>query len=283
MNNAETRLVMFNTLVGFGIFGLSSIFGGLTEFKTWLSNNNVTVYYILAEEEVITLPDANVPLFEGINHISLEDDLKTDLYIKYYTNFKGNGTAVQSATEPTDKSQMWLDTNTNELKAWDGSNWVVINDFSDDLDILEGQVTQVVSQVSKLEETSQGITATVTKQEETIKILDGAIQTLDTTITQMSASFTTLGLTINKLGDNFSSTLDNRGLRIFNLEKLTAIFNKNGSGVEKLIAIESIQLQHLLLKKATKETQRHGNIPVISGYWQDVSIKELKDLDTEEV
>ena len=76
-----------------------------------------------------------------------------------------------------------------------------------------------------------------------------AINTIQGTITEMSFNFQTDGLKIGKIGDDVSSTLDNAGLKIFNISKLIAIFNKNGSGIKKLIVTDSIQFQNLLIKK----------------------------------
>ena len=154
-----------------------------------------------------------------------------------------------------------------------------VDDFSDDLGILDGAISETKTALSTLEQSSNKVAITVKETSETVSSLNGTVCTMQGTITQMSSTFSTKGLEINKLGDDFSSTLNNSGLKIYNLTKLNAIFNKNGSGVEKLIATESIQLQHLLLKKANKETKRHGNIPVISGYWQDISIETLEDLE----
>ena len=106
-----------------------------------------------------------------------------------------------------------------------------------------------------------------------------AINTMQGTITEMSFNFQTDGLKIGKIGDDVSSTLDNAGLKIFNISKLIAIFNKNGSGIKKLIVTDSIQFQNLLTKKGRKETKRHGTIDVIQGFWLENLIETLEDLE----
>lgn len=61
----------------------------IESFKTWLSNNNVTVDYILATptEEDIELP--NIALFENNNNIILETEiLPKELYIEYRSKKK---------------------------------------------------------------------------------------------------------------------------------------------------------------------------------------------------
>lgn len=52
-------------------------------FKTWLSENNVTVYYELAEPYFVPLGQTIIPTFEGVNNISLLSNLETELTIDY--------------------------------------------------------------------------------------------------------------------------------------------------------------------------------------------------------
>lgn len=53
-------------------------------FQNWATDNNVSIYALLQTPEIINLPNAKIPLFEGINHIYLVDDLDTQTEIKYY-------------------------------------------------------------------------------------------------------------------------------------------------------------------------------------------------------
>lgn len=110
------------------------------------------------------------------------------------------------------------------------------------------------------------------------------IATLEGTIREMNFNFSTAGLNIGSLGDDVSSTLNNQGLKIYNLSTLIAIFNKNGAGVNKLIAIDSIQLQNLLLKKRSITwtnpfTSTSETIDVVSGFWLKDLIEDLHDLE----
>ena len=61
-------------------------FSTLNEFKTWLNENPVTVYYELVEPKQITLPNTNIPLFDGVNHISLIEDVETTISATYKNN-----------------------------------------------------------------------------------------------------------------------------------------------------------------------------------------------------
>lgn len=53
-------------------------------FVQWLKANPVTIYYIMTESEEIQITPTNVPLFEGENHIQLEEDIETNTSIRYY-------------------------------------------------------------------------------------------------------------------------------------------------------------------------------------------------------
>lgn len=59
----------------------------LADFKSWLKANPVTVYYKLATPETITLQNTDIPLYEGINHVTLVEDLETTTSIIYKKPF----------------------------------------------------------------------------------------------------------------------------------------------------------------------------------------------------
>lgn len=71
-----------------------SDFTSVTDFKTWLSNNNVTLYYVLATPVIEEITDStfieqlngidDVQLFKGINHIStITENQKPILNLEY--------------------------------------------------------------------------------------------------------------------------------------------------------------------------------------------------------
>ena len=56
----------------------------LDDFKAWLSENNVTVYYELAEPTKSNLNQlTNFKTYAGVNHFFLETNLATSFEIKY--------------------------------------------------------------------------------------------------------------------------------------------------------------------------------------------------------
>lgn len=51
----------------------------------------------------------------------------------------GKDAAIQSATEPEDTTQLWYDTINNQLKQFNGTEWIIVNDFSDDISNLKNE------------------------------------------------------------------------------------------------------------------------------------------------
>ena len=64
---------------------------------------------------------------------------------------RGKDAAIQSDTEPADKTYMWLDTSVNPptLKQWNGTSWVVVNDMSSTITQLEQRFTADISTSEK--------------------------------------------------------------------------------------------------------------------------------------
>ena len=60
------------------------------DFKTWLSNNNVELYYQLAKPQIIELGELPEPIktFEGVNNIQLLANLDTEIEVKYALDLK---------------------------------------------------------------------------------------------------------------------------------------------------------------------------------------------------
>lgn len=217
---------------------------------------------------------------------NMKEETQQSTIFKIIHKFNGNFTTTLVCD---------FESNTNTDYKRAGTLNEKINDVSLRVDKNEGVITALVVDVddqserlTRVEATSNALTIQVseTTQElnntkDDVQNNTSNIETLKGTITEMSFSFQTDGLKIGKEGEDINSTLDNAGLKIYNMSTLIAIFNKNGSGMKKVIATESIQLQNLLLKKGTKQTQRHGNINVIQGFWQDNLIETLEDLEVD--
>lgn len=58
----------------------------LAEFKKWLSTHNLKIQGELKEPEVVDLGEVDFELLEGNSTLNLEEDLKSNMSIKYYTD-----------------------------------------------------------------------------------------------------------------------------------------------------------------------------------------------------
>ena len=116
--------------------------------------------------------------------------------------------------------------------------------------------------------------------EETIDSIQNDIDENRETINSMSYSFGTDDLQIAKSDDPVNMKLNNAGVKIYNYSTLMAIFNKNGSGIKKLITTESIQLQNLMLKKRQIKIN-NVDTDVISGFWLVNLIQDISDLEVQ--
>lgn len=115
--------------------------------------------------------------------------------------------------------------------------------------------------------------------EETLSSIQNETSKVAENVKQMAYSFGTDDLQIARSDDPNNMRINNSGLKIYNLSKLISIFNKNGSGINKLIVVNSFQLQNLMLKKRQITIPGDTNpIDVISGFWLNNLIESLDDL-----
>ena len=96
---------------------------------------------------------------------------------------------------------------------------------------------------------------------------------LEGRLSDMSFNFSTLGLRIATTLDPNNSLFDNTGIKVYNYEKLTAIFNNKGSGIDKLIVTGTAQIGYLKFQKSTKNGK-----PVTKIYHLKNLIEDLEDL-----
>ncbi len=145
----------------------------------------------------------------------------------------------------------------------------VEDDLSRSIEVVEGRVTTI-------EQTNSEYKISLEKR---ITTMQDGIATATNNIQKMSFSFGTDDLQIARSDDPNNMRINNSGLKIYNLSKLISIFNKNGSGINKLIVVNSFQLQNLMLKKRQITIPGDTNpIDVISGFWLNNLIESLDDL-----
>lgn len=196
-------------------------------------------------------------------------------------------------------------------ETFEENDWIIATKYTDDtkanqvgedLTILSGTVTEIKKNVDSLSSTMANTTELVNEQGEKIGDLqvqqsqvtqtvndfdisiknvqksletaNGTIQTLEGTITDMSFNFSTKGLSVGTSTDANNSLLDNTGIRVYNYEKLNAIFNNKGSGIDKLIVTGTAQIGYLKFVKSTKNGKKVTKI-----YHLKNLIEDLTDLE----
>lgn len=196
-------------------------------------------------------------------------------------------------------------------ETFEENDWIIATKYTDDtkanqvgenLTILSGTVAEIRDDVDSLSSTMTNTTELVNEQGEKIGDLqvqqsqvtqtvndfdisiknvqksletaNGTIQTLEGTITDMSFNFSTKGLSVGTSTDANNSLLDNTGIRVYNYEKLNAIFNNKGSGIDKLIVTGTAQIGYLKFVKSTKNGKKVTKI-----YHLKELIEDLEDLE----
>ena len=196
-------------------------------------------------------------------------------------------------------------------ETFEKNDWIIATKYTDDtkanqvgenLTILSGTVTEIRKDVDKLDTTMTNTTSLVDEQGRSIGILqeqqsevtqtvnnfdismknvqktldtqNGTIQTLEGKITDMNFSFSTKGLSVGTSSDANNSLLDNHGIKVYNYEKLNAIFNNKGSGIEKLIVTGTAQIGYLKFVKSTKNNKKVTKI-----FHLKELIEDLEDLE----
>ena len=215
-----------------------------------------------------------------------------DLWIKDEELYRCQTTKASSETfEEND----WIiatkytdDTKANQV----GENLTILSgtvaEIRDDVDILSSTMTNTTElvneqgekigdlqvQQSQVTQTVNDFDISIKNVQRSLETANGTIQTLEGTITEMNFNFSTKGLKIGTSADGNNSLYDNKGIRVYNYEKLNAIFNNKGSGIDKLIVTGTAQIGYLKFVKSTKNGKKVTKI-----YHLKELIEDLTDLE----
>lgn len=184
----------------------------LADFKSWLQANPVTVYYILKTPETITLPNTNIPLYEGINHVTLVEDLETTTSIKYLRKTPISG--EYALNQDLNKTNSNLADTNNQLSQTqsdiDNTKTNLNNNYynKEQVDSINSTTTQNITQIrNSMEQNITSTNASISKIQE--EITNGVSK-----VTTTTGTFDENGLNISKSGQPMSSTLDWDGLEV---------------------------------------------------------------------
>ena len=163
---------------------------------------------------------------------------------------------LQNQLDTTNSKQSELETNLN-------NNYMTSEQVNAQTDSLSKEIEVTNTKVSELKTTIDGVNITV--------------QTLGATISDMSYAFKTDALTISTSASKVNSKFDNTGVKVYNYEKLMAIFNHKGTGVGDLIVTGTAQLCYLKFMKSTKNGK-----PITAIHHIISEIQTLEDLEGDE-
>ena len=119
----------------------------------------------------------------------------------------------------------------------------VANKVNDDLEVVRGTVLTIKDNVDEFKIQFDTTTETLTE----------GLQRNTESIESMAYSFGTDDLQISKSDDPVYTRINNQGLKVYSYSDLKAIFNQNGSGIQKLIVVGDSQLANISIVKAVDD------------------------------
>lgn len=191
---------------------------------------------------------------------------------------------TQQPTPPYDNGDLWI--NNQEIYICQiskgSSESFSANDFINNLKYTDdtlatqigNQLTVVAGTVSTIERSNNDLNVRFTTQQEVYDALNNKVLGMEGTLADMSFNFSTRGLSVGSSLDPNNSLLDNTGIRVYNYDKLNAIFNDVGSGIRKLIVTETAQIGYLKFVKGTYNNENVTDIYVVKNL-----IEDLEDLE----
>lgn len=138
---------------------------------------------------------------------------------------------------------------------------------------VDERLTVIEGTVSSVQQSNDNLNIEFVKQQQTFDTLENKVVGIEGKLDDMTFNFSTSGLSIGTSLDANNSLLDNTGIKIYNYNKLNAIFNNKGSGIDKLIVTGTAQIGYLRFVKGTK-----NNKPVTKIFHLKSLIEDLEDL-----
>lgn len=155
---------------------------------------------------------------------------------------------------------------------FDENDFIIATKYTDDTLASEvnGKLEIVAGQVTTITKTANDLNIEFVRQQEVFDELNNKVVNVEGILEDMSFNFSTKGLHVGTTLDPNNSLLDNTGIKVYNYNKLNAIFNNNGSGIDKLIVTGTAQLGYLKFVKSTKNGQAVTKIFHLKNLVQDL-------------
>ena len=162
-----------------------------------------------------------------------------------------------------------------EIEKYAVEDFIIANQYTNGTFATEidGRLTIIEGTVTTIQKSNDNLNIEFVKQKETYDTLEGKVVGIEGKLDDMSFNFSTNGLAIGTTLDSNNSLLDNTGIKVYNYNKLNAVFNNKGSGIDKLIVTGTAQIGYLRFVKSTK-----NNKPVTKIYHLNKLVEDLSDL-----
>ena len=166
----------------------------------------------MAEPETIALPNINISLYEGVNHVTLVEDLETTTSIKYLRKTPISGEyALNQDLNKTNSNLADTNNQLNQAQSDISSTNTNLNNnyySKEQVDSINSTTTQNITQIKNtMEQNITSTNATISKIQE--EITNGISK-----VTTTTGTFDENGLNISKSGQQMSATLDWDGLEV---------------------------------------------------------------------
>lgn len=198
-----------------------------------------------------------------------------DTYVLKH-NFTYDGTFTSVIESPALTEQEIKTKQDVGLKETLKNTQIIVDKQSQEISGLASITNDTSEKMTEMKQTVDGLNISVSDTKKELETQNGTIQTLEGTIKEMNFNFSTKGLKIGNSTDGNNSLYDNKGIRVYNYEKLNAIFNNKGSGIDKLIVTGTAQLGYLKVIKSTKNGKK-----VTKFFHLKELIEDLTDLEVE--
>ena len=179
-----------------------------------------------------------------------------------FSDYTWIDTAIVVESQINDLQNQLNDANSkqNELETNLNNNYLTAEQVNAQTDSINKEIEVTNNKMTELKTTIDGVEITV--------------QSLGTMVADMSYSFQTDALTISTSASKINSKFDNTGVKVYNYDKLMAIFNHKGSGVGDLIVTGTAQIGYLKFMKSTK-----NGSPITAIHHITNVIQTLEDLE----
>ncbi|MCI8575635.1 MAG: hypothetical protein HFI09_04110 [Bacilli bacterium] len=178
----------------------------ISAFKTWLSNNPITIYYKLSEPKELTIKATKIKTFEDDCYLKIDDELIDFFDCDYYTKSKITE-YFETQKDSEAKMQILNDSITqsvSEVNTTIKNNELAVNDKLNNYATNESVTQQISSVENKITSSEQKITI-INEQ-----ILNGITQIR----TENGFTFNIDGLTIDEVNSVVKNLLNQHGMII---------------------------------------------------------------------